>query len=52
MKNCNVSSTTIKLHAYNPICTVPISFMYMGKSQKKTENESDCSINRTVSFFF
>ena len=47
---CNLS--TPKLHAYNPICTVPINFMHTGKSKKKTEVKSDCSINKTDFCFF
>ena len=37
-----------KLGASNLICTVPINFTHMGKSQKKTEVKSDCPINKTV----
>ena len=50
--NMGVISNTTKLHAYYPICTVPINFMHIGISQKKTEVKSDCSINKTVYCFF
>ena len=32
--NIGVISSTAKIGASNPICTVPINFKHMGKSQK------------------
>ena len=46
--NIGVISSTAKIGAANPICTVPIYFKHMGKSQKKTEVKLDWFINRTV----
>ena len=51
LNSIGVILSTTKLHAYNPICTVPINFMHMGKSQKQTEVKLDSSINITVCFF-